>query len=350
MTTYSASQPKLTAHSGEAGFSLVELMVGIAIGLIVLTIVLAVIANSSNLFKKLDVANQQMENGAYALNALSDDLRLGGYWGTYSGSSGSTLTIDASLSPCNSSPPSGWSGTTYPAHIVGISGGTTVATSWAGCIPTTGGYPWIAGPDYFQIRRVSTEVTTIASVAAAPTSGYYYLQSSTCASESLNPVYGLGSAGVGVFNLHTLDCTTASPLRQMLSHIYYIGGTSAAPSLVRLDLVGTTWVQSVIADGIQDLRMFYDIDTNNDGIADSNGILASAINADCAASPAGQCWANVVSAKIFVLARDVQRSPEYTDTKTYQLGSVSVGPYNDNYKRHVYSTAVRFNNPAGRRQ
>ena len=59
---------------------------------------------------------------------------------------------------------------------------------------------------------------------------------------------------------------------------------------------------------------------------------------------------NVTSARIYVLARSREASPNYTDTKTYTLGSAgAVGPFNDNFKRHVFTTTVRLTNVAGRR-
>ena len=58
---------------------------------------------------------------------------------------------------------------------------------------------------------------------------------------------------------------------------------------------------------------------------------------------------NVVTAKVFILARNIETSPGYQDTKTYQLGTVAVAASNDAYRRHVYSGLVRIANSAGRR-
>jgi type IV pilus assembly protein PilW len=59
---------------------------------------------------------------------------------------------------------------------------------------------------------------------------------------------------------------------------------------------------------------------------------------------------NATSAKIYVLARSREASPNYTDTKTYTLGAAgAVGPFNDNFKRHVFTTTVRLTNISGRR-
>lgn len=59
--------------------------------------------------------------------------------------------------------------------------------------------------------------------------------------------------------------------------------------------------------------------------------------------------ANVVAVQIHVLARSLEPSPGYVDTKTYRLGDKIMGPFNDGFKRHVFSTTVRLANPAGRR-
>jgi type IV pilus assembly protein PilW len=59
---------------------------------------------------------------------------------------------------------------------------------------------------------------------------------------------------------------------------------------------------------------------------------------------------NVTAVKIHLLVRSREPSRGYTDTKTYQVGSTTMGPYDDGFKRHVYTSTVRLPNVAGRRQ
>ncbi len=74
------------------------------------------------------------------------------------------------------------------------------------------------------------------------------------------------------------------------------------------------------------------------------------------AAPSPADWSNVVSVKITILARNTEQSKGYTDTKIYTLGKDSagnaqtVGPRNDNYKRHVFTQFIRLVNTAGRRE
>jgi type IV pilus assembly protein PilW len=58
----------------------------------------------------------------------------------------------------------------------------------------------------------------------------------------------------------------------------------------------------------------------------------------------------VIAAKVYVLARNTDKTRGYTDDKTYLLGTTPVPARNDEYKRHVYAAAVRLANPAGRRE
>jgi len=77
--------------------------------------------------------------------------------------------------------------------------------------------------------------------------------------------------------------------------------------------------------------------------------------AGCIECRAVDNWANVVTAKLHVLARSPEPSPGHIDTKTYTLGhddagnAITVGPKKDGYRRHVYTAMVRIVNPAGRR-
>jgi type IV pilus assembly protein PilW len=188
---------------------------------------------------------------------------------------------------------------------------------------------------------------------------------------------------------HNRDCATPAGKRKFVSNIYYIRDHSTPgdgiPTLVRssFDLAGGALGHQsadALIEGIQGFRVEYGIDglsdTGNpvdyssnvvwanpdnknspsnrgDGIPDGNYVGAASVTCnsltDCAA-------ANIVSARIHVLARSLEPTPGYTDSKTYQLGNkadgtpFTMGPFNDNFKRHVFTTTVRLVNPSGRRE
>ena len=83
-----------------------------------------------------------------------------------------------------------------------------------------------------------------------------------------------------------------------------------------------------------------------DGIPDKFVHCTSAGTSPCALID----LINVAAVKIYILARADEPSPGYTDTKTYQMGALSVPAFGDNFKRHVFSTTIRINNVSGRRE
>jgi type IV pilus assembly protein PilW len=167
-------------------------------------------------------------------------------------------------------------------------------------------------------------------------------------------------------------CANFAPMRQYFTRIYYIANNLQAgdgiPTLMRVDLGANSGGAVAFSDpipissGIEDLQFEYGIDVSGDGMPDiaPDGFTSNPDTfartggpyADCAANPdCTRNWRDVMAVKIFLLARNSQAIPGHTDGKTYGMGSgVSVGPFNDGFKRHAYQTVVRLNNPAGRRE
>jgi type IV pilus assembly protein PilW len=64
---------------------------------------------------------------------------------------------------------------------------------------------------------------------------------------------------------------------------------------------------------------------------------------------------NVVAVKLHVLARSLEPTPGYVDSKIYTLGDLTINAgtmsaAQQRYKRHVFSTTVRLTNISGRRE
>jgi len=68
---------------------------------------------------------------------------------------------------------------------------------------------------------------------------------------------------------------------------------------------------------------------------------------------------DVVAAKLYVLTRSKEPTAGYQDQKSYCLGEPqadgscaagdTVGPFNDRFKRHVFTTSINLTNISGRR-
>src|SRR5882724_2211019 len=67
----------------ERGFSLVELMIAMAISLFLLSALVAIFVNSSSSARELANANSMIDNGRLVIQLLQNDLEHAGYWGGY---------------------------------------------------------------------------------------------------------------------------------------------------------------------------------------------------------------------------------------------------------------------------
>jgi hypothetical protein len=61
---------------------------------------------------------------------------------------------------------------------------------------------------------------------------------------------------------------------------------------------------------------------------------------------------NAISARLFVLARNTDRTPNHVDTKSYLVSAAGLvkGPMNDAFKRHVFLGEVLLSNLGGRKE
>ena len=65
------------------GFTLIELMVGITLGLIVLAVVTLAFVNVSSNRRDMERTGRQIENGRFAMQLLADDIVNTGYFGEF---------------------------------------------------------------------------------------------------------------------------------------------------------------------------------------------------------------------------------------------------------------------------
>lgn len=336
--------------SSQRGLSLIELMISITIGLIILVALSTLFINQSRSRIELDKSNRMIDNGRYALQLLTDDLRLAGFYGEFTPVSG-VPAVPASLpDPCSTSPSN--MAAALQLSIQGYDAATptsNISSPPCGLTYTAGSDLTLKpGSDIVVVRHTSTAIP-IAQTAAV--SGKFYLQASLCQFDSSPVVISTTPAN---FTLRKLNCTSTSTapyadLRQFMVDVYYVspndkvtaGVGDGVPTLKRMELdpVTNAFVVKPLVEGIDFMQLDYGMDTTGDGIADSY-----------ITSPAATDWPDVVAVKMNLLARNTETTKGYTDNKTYSLGSAGSVTPNDNYKRHSYSQYIRLINPAGRRE
>ena len=80
----------MTPAPRQFGLSLIELMVSVTLGLLILSGVLVVFVNTSAARNEVERTSRQIENGRYASELLTEDLRLAGFYGE----------LNVAASPC----------------------------------------------------------------------------------------------------------------------------------------------------------------------------------------------------------------------------------------------------------
>jgi type IV pilus assembly protein PilW len=332
----------------ESGFSIIELMVAITLGLMVLAGLASLFANASASRNELERNSRQIENGRFAIELMSDDLRVAGFYGEVNVRALGAAT--ALPDPC-SLVPADWAAA-IPIAVYGYDNGA----GKPGCIP--GNYK--ANTDILVVRRVSTCEVGVAGCDPL-TSGQPYIQASRCSNQIAIAAYRLGLQGSTTWDMQTKACDPAALTlqRRYTVHIYYIATDNglgvAIPTLTRLDFTGAGYTLLPMVEGIEEFQVEYGIDTNGDGDVDGYGADPNNFTiVGCAACAALDNWNNVMSVRLNLLARNIDPSPRYTDTKTYTVGrdqsgaNITVTP-GGAYRRHAYTGLVRLVNVAQRR-
>ncbi len=338
------SVPRSFLSHHARGFTLVELMVGLAIGIVVLTAATVAFVNASSARREMEKTNRQMENGRYAMQVLADDIALAGYWGEFDPT---VVSAPASLPDICTTDPAALK-LHVPLHIQQVPAGGAVPS----CVSDVK-----AGTPIIAIRRAASCATNTGTLdCAAAAAGTTYVQSALCNTElalpSIAQRYAV-SATLADFSLHKRDCATAADVRKYVVHIYFVANNNNAgdgiPTLKRAQLGAGSFSVQPLVEGIDDMQLEFALDTNGDSQPDVVVTDPSTYNG-CASAACVTNVQNIVDVKAYVLARNTDSTPGYVDTKVYPMGPVTDGPYSDAYKRHAYATTVRVANAAGRRE
>ena len=301
----------------EFGVSLVELLVAIVIGLILLLGVIQIYLTTKQSYNAQAELARMQENGRFAMDLITRDLRRAGFWGgnvdttTITGIPGRLVPPDDT---CNGSD---W-GTNITWRVTGLN------NDEAGYTCATGR---IASADLLTIRYAGPEpVTTIAL------DDTLYLRSTLFAgrvmrgsNEALNTLPPLGTGTPD----HLLP-----QVRPLAAHAYYIADSAqtcngaAIPALWRVRLLpdGILGVEE-IAPGIEQLQVRF--------LEDGSYVDASAVTN----------WPDVTAVRVWLLARSNCPEQGLENVTTYQMGDVTTWPNApDNFRRQLYVSTVMLRN------
>src|SRR5690348_3142662 len=173
------------------GFTLVELMVALAIGSVLLLALAAMFIGTSQSRNELDKSSRQIEGGRYAVQVLSDEIRHAGYYGPLTTAPTLPGSVTALPNPCLTTLTTVQNSLGLP--VQGYAGGASAPASVT-CLDAAAGYK--ANTGIIVVRRADTTIA-----AAAPTSPYFNIQTSGCAGDAIKYVFD-SYANAGNFTLH----------------------------------------------------------------------------------------------------------------------------------------------------
>lgn len=350
-----STQP--TAPSG--GFSIVELLVAMAISLILLGGVVTIYSSSKSTYEVVDRVSRVQENGRFALDAIVRDLRSAGYIGC---SRAENVTFTNAL---RSSTQLSWnfadgvvgheysSGTTWvPGLDAGLSSATTGTYGSDALVlrvPVQGG---AAGAlRLTQKMSSSTDTLKIAAVGSSVLGPLepdkQVIMVADCHARSVFEITSYTKT-TGVIQHAVSDPTSSTPGNEtdnighayeinsqivpMRTVAYYIG--SSSPGRIGLWRKIGAGTPEELVEGVERMELRFGFDTNADRIADEYRTANDVTN-----------WGNVISVSIALLAR----SPEQygtADTANYVLLDQTFTAPGDRYMRQVFTTTVTLRNRA----
>lgn len=372
------------------GFSLVELMVAITIGLLILGVLSQVYVGSKRTYRSQESLSRLQENGRYSIDFLGRDLRMAGYMGC----AGPGIAFNNIANPI-----SGWTPinkNTNPPTIEGIVGYEQAA------VPSTG-FPVTPtevkiNTDVIEIQHFSStgaKVTISSSSSPPPSTAsvqitgnplnfqkYEILIATDCVAADIFAATSVSSSSGKVTIAHAMSNNTStttskvyvdnSEILRLETNIYYIGsGTGACPvsTLCRkrlgfyLSSDASHWCTNAvssttqgfcveqIAEGVEDLQVLYGVNTSNnpnntaDKFVDAAAIATAGIpTTDCRTN--SLCWAHVVSARINMLLRTVDATVSPENLTTYPASQI---PLFDGFPPAIPTTGTTASARAYRR-
>jgi type IV pilus assembly protein PilW len=305
-------------RTSQRGFTLVELMIAAALGLVLVLTMLASLQTSASINRSNVRTAELQTSGQFALEVLRRDLLHAGFKGlTYlrpdAGSPGA-ITSECAVG--------------FVGNIgMGIWGANDSNPFAATCVPAA---QYLQGDILVARRAALTPVTVLAS-------NTIYLRSAY-------------ERGV-VFRGNAPPTFTETPVQDypVESFVYFVSPytTSAAedplvPALYRARLLPGPSMASpeLVATGIEHLQVQFGRTLTNGTTryfdADALSAVASTLNAPSE-------WDEVHSVRLWLLARATTPEPGYTNTTTYAMGDQDY-TVNDGFRRQLYTTVIMLRN------
>ena len=340
------------------GWTLVELLVSMALGLLIIAGIGQIYLAAKRSYEIQYSIAQLQEVGRYATEVLTQDIRRAGYWGLANIDAFTLAAYSGYASPDNAQPPdetcpngNDFWGRMITGKVVGLN-------------DTAVGYNCL-NSNYKQ-----GDIITLRYADPSPITAFdpdtLYLRSTPFRSSLVFGDPGLctpPAVGCTYVNLVPAADTVFSD-NKVEAHAYYVTNSSTAtqcgdpsapalPALAQESLsTGPSTpgfpVKSELVTGVEQLQFQYGVDfamstmtPAGDGSVDQY-FNANQINIACGGG--SPCWDQVRSVRFWILVRTDCPDGSYTDNNTYNMGDLPPYTPNDSFRRALYTSTVSIRN------
>ena len=316
------------------GFSLVELLVAMAVGVIIIGGAFGLHSGTRKTQAVNEMQMNMVADARFAIEMISYDLRHAGMWGVTN--KDSLIDCKSTDSACSSTstgdtPPSSLSGDcdvgwyydlTRPVFATDGTAGNPYSAS---CIPGTQKY--MANTDILEIRYADS------NVPAALLAGQPYIRS--------NFINGRVFIGSPAPEITSYDTNPLTLNHELHAYAYYVSDYTdvigdGVPSLRRVALVNGPQLQNqVLASGITDLQVQFAEDVDNDQVIDRY------VDPDDVTD-----WSAVYAAKVWLLLRSEDKQIGVDTTKSFSMAGAPAVTYGgkDDYRYFMVTSVVNLRN------
>jgi type IV pilus assembly protein PilW len=326
---YKQPNPLQRKLQKQAGFTLVEAMISMALGLFLILGAVTIYSQGSRSFQTTEGTSRVQENLRFAFATIEPDVRLAGFWGMHNGSG--NIEEDAIVITCDGANVTTWAldhyvGVTARDNIQAAASGNVAANARvvANCPAFDLGVQ--EGSDILEIRRSSAGETPLTVNTVQIKSDRY-----------TSHIFVDGNEPAGFKNLVDIDGTFDYEFST-----YYVAQTSNniadTPSLRKRTLIGTQMVDEEIIAGVENMQIQFGLDTNGDGSV--NGYIdpvAGSFTAD----------STIIAVRVWLLIRAEYEELGLVDGKDYTAPDGTLITPADAFRRIEGAKTIFLRNSRG---
>lgn len=335
-----------------AGFSIVELMVAMALSLLLLGGVIAMFSSSRASYETTDRLSRIQENGRFALDQVTRHIRSAGFVGcarqpayasTSLNSAGNLQWnfLDGAVRGFQSTGVNTWSPTIDPSVTSPASGSDVLVLR----APASDAEPlrltasMTTGTDNLIVPNVTTGVQAgdVALAYSCEAQAYFHVSSfaggviSHAAAPSATPGNAVDTINYA-FRLNAEVIPVETVVYYIRESMGVASGELPAGTTSLWRRIALNPAQELV-EGVERMELEFGVDTNGDTVVDEYRTANAVTN-----------WADVFSVSVALLVRSLEEYGTDSDQRAYQLLNVNVPAPADRRMREVFAATASIRN------